>query len=410
MATNRKAAIGFIFITLLIDVTGFGVIIPVMPKLIEQLLGINDISKVSQYGGWLTFAYAFMQFLFAPVLGNLSDKYGRRPVLLFSLFGFGIDYIFLAFAPSIIWLFVGRLIAGVTGASFTTASAYIADISTPENRAQNFGMIGAAFGLGFIIGPLIGGLLGELGPRVPFMVAAGLALTNWLYGYFVLPESLDLQHRRPFEWRRANPLGSLLQLRKYPAVGGLVGSFVLVYLGAHAVQTNWSYFNIEKFHWSPKMIGFSLGAVGLLVGVVQGGLVRVINPRIGNEKSVYIGLGLYALGLLLFAFASQSWMMFVFLIPYCLGGIAGPALQSIISGHVPPSEQGELQGALTSLMSATSIVGPLIMTNLFAYFTRKNAPIYFPGSAFFLGFLFMLGSAIWAYVVLRAEKDPSGAA
>lgn len=408
MATNRKAAIGFIFITLLIDVTGFGVIIPVMPKLIEQLLGINDISKVSQYGGWLTFAYAFMQFLFAPVLGNLSDKYGRRPVLLFSLFGFGIDYIFLAFAPSIMWLFVGRLIAGVTGASFTTASAYIADISTPENRAQNFGMIGAAFGLGFIIGPLIGGLLGELGPRVPFMVAAGLALTNWLYGYFVLPESLDQEHRRPFEWRRANPLGSLLQLRKYPAVGGLVGSFVLVYLGAQAVQTNWSYFNIEKFHWSPKMIGFSLGAVGLLVGLVQGGLVRVINPRIGNERSVYIGLGLYALGLLLFAFASQSWMMFVFLIPYCLGGIAGPALQSIISGHVPPSEQGELQGALTSLMSATSIVGPLIMTNLFAYFTRKNAPIYFPGSSFFLGFLFMLGSAIWAYVVLRAEKDPAG--
>lgn len=408
MATNRKAAIGFIFITLLIDVTGFGVIIPVMPKLIEQLLGINDISKVSQYGGWLTFAYAFMQFLFAPVLGNLSDKYGRRPVLLFSLFGFGIDYIFLAFAPSIIWLFVGRLIAGVTGASFTTASAYIADISTPENRAQNFGMIGAAFGLGFIIGPLIGGLLGELGPRVPFMVAACLALTNWLYGYFVLPESLDKEHRRPFEWRRANPLGSLLQLRKYPTVGGLVGSFVLVYLGAHAVQTNWSYFNIEKFHWSPKMIGFSLGAVGLLVGLVQGGLVRVINPRIGNERSVYIGLGLYALGLLLFAFASQSWMMFVFLIPYCLGGIAGPALQSIISGHVPPSEQGELQGALTSLMSATSIVGPLIMTNLFAYFTRKNAPIYFPGSSFFLGFLFMLGSAIWAYVVLRAEKDPAG--
>lgn len=406
MARNRKAAIGFIFITLLIDVTGFGVIIPVMPKLIEQLLGINDISKVSQYGGWLTFAYAFMQFLFAPVLGNLSDKYGRRPVLLFSLFGLGIDYIFLAFAPSIIWLFVGRLIAGVTGASFTTAAAYIADISTPENRAQNFGMIGAAFGLGFIIGPLIGGLLGELGPRVPFIVAACLALTNWLYGYFVLPESLDQEHRRPFEWKRANPLGSLLQLRKYPAVGGLVGSFVLVYLGAHAVQTNWSYFNIEKFHWSPKMIGFSLGAVGLLVGLVQGGLVRVINPRIGNERSVYIGLGLYALGMLLFAFASQSWMMFVFLIPYCLGGIAGPALQSIISGHVPPSEQGELQGALTGLMSATSIVGPLIMTNLFAYFTRKNAPVYFPGSSFFLGFLFMLGSAIWAYVVLRSEKHP----
>lgn len=400
---NRKAAMGFIFITLLIDVTGFGVIIPVMPKLIEQLLGVDDISKASQYGGWLTFAYAFMQFIFAPVLGNLSDKYGRRPVLLFSLFGFGIDYLLLSFAPTIAWLFLGRLIAGVTGASFTTASAYIADISTPENRAQNFGMLGAAFGLGFIIGPLLGGLLGELGSRVPFIVAACLALLNWLYGYFVLPESLDKEHRRPFEWRRANPLGSLLQLRKYPAVGGLVGSFVLIYLAAHAVQSNWSFFNIERFKWTPKMIGISLGAIGVLVGAVQGGLVRVVNPRLGNERSVYIGLGLYALGLLLFAFASESWMMFVFLIPYCLGGIAGPALQSIISGHVPPNEQGELQGALTSLMSATSIVGPLMMTNLFAYFTHKEAPVYFPGASFLLGAVFMLASAIWAYVVLRRD-------
>ena len=404
MAINRKAAIGFIFITLLIDVTGFGLIIPVMPKLIENLLGITDISVASQYGGWLTFAYAFMQFIFAPVLGNLSDKYGRRPVLLFSLFGFGIDYLFLSFAPSIAWLFVGRLIAGVTGASFTTASAYIADISTPENRAQNFGMIGAAFGLGFIVGPLIGGLLGELGPRIPFLVAAGLALANCLYGYFVLPESLDKEHRRPFEWKRANPIGSLMQLKKYPAVGGLVVSLVLVYLAAHAVQSNWSFFNIEKFKWSPKMIGISLGVVGLLVGVVQGGLVRVINPKIGNEKSVYIGLGLYSLGLLLFAFASQSWMMFVFLIPYCLGGIAGPALQSIISGHVPPNEQGELQGALTSLMSATSIIGPPMMTNLFAYFTRTDAPVYFPGVSFLLGSVFMIASALWAYFALRREK------
>ncbi len=403
MAMNRKAAMGFIFITLLIDVTGFGVIIPVMPKLIEQLLGVDDISKASQYGGWLTFAYAFMQFLFAPVLGNLSDKYGRRPVLLFSLFGFGIDYLLLSFAPTIAWLFLGRLIAGVTGASFTTASAYIADISTPENRAQNFGMIGAAFGLGFIIGPLLGGLLGELGPRVPFMVAACLALMNWLYGYFVLPESLDKEHRRPFDWKRANPLGSLLQLRKYPAVGGLIGSFVLIYLAAHAVQSNWSFFNIERFQWTPKMIGISLGVIGVLVGAVQGGLVRVVNPRLGNERSVYIGLGLYALGLLLFAFASQSWMMFVFLIPYCLGGIAGPALQSIISGHVPPNEQGELQGALTSLMSATSIVGPLMMTNLFAYFTHKEAPVYFPGASFLLGAVFMLASAIWAYIALRKD-------
>ncbi len=403
MATNRKAAIGFIFITLLIDVTGLGLIIPVMPKLIEQLLHTSDVSKASQYGGWLTFAYAIMQFLFAPVLGNLSDKYGRRPVLLCSLLGFGIDYLFLSFAPTITWLFVGRLIAGVTGASFTTASAYIADISTAENRAQNFGMIGAAFGLGFILGPLLGGLLGELGPRVPFLVAAGLALLNFIYGYFVLPESLTMEHRRPFEWRRANPVGSLLQLKKYPAVAGLVASLALVYLASHAVQSNWSFFNIEKFQWSPKMIGISLGTVGLLVGGVQGGLVRIVNPKLGNEKSIYIGLGLYALGLLLFAFASQSWMMFVFLVPYCLGGISGPALQSIISGHVPPNEQGELQGALTSIMSATAIIGPPMMTNLFAYFTAPGAPVYFPGSAFLLAAVLMLISAIWAYVALKKE-------
>jgi DHA1 family tetracycline resistance protein-like MFS transporter len=404
MASNRKAAMGFIFITLLIDVTGFGLIIPVMPQLIEKLLGVTDISKASLYGGWLTFAYAIMQFVFAPVLGNLSDKYGRRPVLLFSLLGFGIDYLFLSFAPSIGWLFVGRVIAGITGASFTTASAYIADISTAENRAQNFGMIGAAFGIGFILGPALGGLLGELDHRMPFLVAAGLALLNAAHGYFVLPESLDKAHRRPFEWKRANPVGSLLQLRKYPAVIGLVGSLILVYIAAHAVQSNWSFFNIEKFKWTPKMIGISLAVVGALVGLVQGVLVRYINPKIGNEKSIYVGLGLYAFGMLLFAFATQSWMMFVFLIPYCLGGIAGPALQSVISGHVPPNEQGELQGALTSLMSLTSIGGPLLMTGLFSYFTRANTPVYFPGVSFLLGAILLIASAIWAYIALKREK------
>ena len=400
MASSRKAAISFIFITLLIDVTGLGLIIPVMPKLIESLTG-GDISDASKWGGWLTFAYAITQFIFAPVLGNLSDKWGRRPVLLFSLLGFGIDYIFLSLAPTIGWLFVGRLIAGVTGASFTTASAYIADISTDENRAQNFGMIGAAFGLGFIIGPVIGGLLGEYGPRVPFVVAAGLSLLNALYGFFVLPESLPEESRRPFEWRRANPMGSLLQLKKYPAISGLIFSLILVYIAAHAVQSNWTFFTIEKFGWSESLIGISLGVVGLLTAVVQGGLIRFINPKLGNERSVYVGLGLYGLGLLLFAFASQSWMMFVFLVPYCLGGIAGPALQSIISGNVAANEQGELQGALTSLISATSIIGPPLMTNLFAYFTKPGAPVQFAGAPFLLGALLMIASTAIAYYTLH---------
>lgn len=403
MIPNRKAAIGFIFVTLLIDVTGLGLIIPVVPKLIEDLLHTTNISKVALFGGLLTFSYAIMQFLFAPVLGNLSDKYGRRPILLFSLLGFGLDYLLLAFAPSIGWLFVGRIIAGITGASMTTASAYIADISTPETRAQNFGMIGAAFGLGFIVGPMIGGLLGEMGPRIPFLVAAGLALLNAAYGYFVLPESLDANNRRAFEWKRANPISSLKNLSRFPAVAGLIVSFFLIYIASHAVQSNWSYFNIEKFKWTPKMIGISLAVVGVLVSLVQGVLVRFVNPKIGNERSVYVGLGLYTIGLVLFGLASQSWMMFAFLIPYCLGGISGPGLQAIISGSVPANEQGELQGSLTSIISITSIVGPLVMSNLFAFFTGPIAPFYFPGAPFMLAAVLMLLSCFFAYKALRTK-------
>lgn len=406
MATNRSAAISFIFITLLIDVTGIGLIIPVVPGLIEQLIH-GSISDASRYSGWLAFAYAIMQFLFAPLLGNLSDKYGRRPVLLLSLLGLGIDYIFLAMAPSIGWLFVGRIIAGFAGASFTTATAYIADISTPQNRAQNFGMVGAAFGLGFILGPVIGGLLGEYGVRVPFIVAACLSLVNCLYGYFVLPESLAIENRREFQWKRANPIGSLKQLQKYPAVGGLILSFFLIYLAANAVQSTWSFFGIKQFNWTPKIIGLSLGLVGLLVGAVQGGLIRIVNPWLGNKKSVYAGLALYAIGLFLFSIATQSWMMFLFLVPYCLGGICGPALQSIISGQVPANEQGELQGGLTSVMSLTNIIGPILMTSLFSYFTKPAAPFHFAGAAFFLGGIFMTISLWLAYRTLRHNKTIS---
>ena len=403
MAQSKKAAIGFIFITLLIDVMGWGLIIPVMPKLIAQLKNI-EINEASSYGAWLLFAYAFTQFICAPLIGNLSDRFGRRPILLCSLLGFGIDYIFLALAPTYGWLFVGRIIAGFTGASFTTAAAYIADISTPETRAKNFGMIGAAFGLGFIIGPGLGGLLAGFGIRAPFYAAAGLCLLNFLYGYFVLPESLDQEHRRPFDWKKANPLGSLRFIRKAPTIAGLALCYFLIYLAAMSVQGNWNYFTMYRFHWTEKLVGISLAVVGLLVGVVQAGLTRIVNPKLGNEKSIYIGLLLYTLGLVLFAFATQGWMMFVFLVPYCLGGIAGPALQSTMAGHVKQNEQGALQGALTSLMSLTTIIGPLIMNNLFTYFTQKNAPFYFPGASFFLGALFMLGSAVISYSVFRKEK------
>ncbi|MBC3541010.1 TCR/Tet family MFS transporter [Rufibacter sediminis] len=395
MKRKRTAALGFIFVTLLIDVIGFGIIIPVLPRLISELIQ-GSLSEASLYGGWLMFAYSMTQFMFSPVLGNLSDRFGRRPVLLFSLFGFGIDYILLALAPNIGWLFIGRIIAGITGASMTTATAYIADISTPEKRAQNFGMVGAAFGLGFIIGPVIGGVLGQFGPRVPFYAAAAITLLNWLYGYFILPESLSPELRRPFELRRANPVGSLLQLKRYPVVAGLVGALIFVYIAAHSTQSTWSYYTMEKFQWNEAWVGYSLGAVGLMVAIVQGGLIRFINPALGPKRSVYFGLALYALGFLLFAFASQPWMMFAFLVPYCLGGIAGPALQGIISTQVPANEQGELQGGLTGLVSATSIVGPPLMTYLFAYFTGANAPVYFPGAPFLMGAVLTVISVVLA--------------
>lgn len=380
---------------MLIDVIGLGIIIPVLPKLIQTMIN-GDLSKASTYAGWLTFAYAGMQFLFAPVIGALSDKYGRRPVLLFSLFGFGIDYLFMGFAPTIAWLFVGRLISGITGASFTTAGAYIADVSPPEKRAQNFGLIGAAFGLGFIIGPVMGGLLGQYGARIPFFAAAGLALVNWAYGYFILPESLDKDHRRNFEWKRANPIGSLRNFNRYPVILSLVASLVCIYLASHATQSTWTFYTMEKFSWNEKMVGYSLGFVGLMVAIVQAGLIRIILPRLGQKRSIYFGLGLYAAGFLCFAFATKGWMMFAFAIPFCLGGISGPALQGVMSGQVPPNEQGELQGALTSLVSATSIFGPLMMTNLFAYFTSSKAPFQFPGAPFAMGAFLTFISVLFA--------------
>ena len=399
---NRTAALSFIFVTVLIDVIGFGIIIPVMPQLIRSL-SQGSMSDAAQYGGWLIFSYAFTQFLFSPILGNLSDQYGRRPVLLFSLFGFGMDYIFLIFAPSLQWIFVGRIIAGITGASWTTASAYVADVSTPENRAQNFGMIGAAFGIGFIIGPAIGGLLSTFGLRAPFVAAAILTLINWLYGYFVLPESLSLENRRKFNFKTANPLSSLLRLKRYPAIIGLIVAFFLLYLASQSVQSTWSYINIEKFKWNGTMVGLSLTMVGVMVAIVQGILIRKVIPILGQQRAVFIGLVLYGIGQLLFGFATQGWMMFVFTIVYCLGGISGPALQGIISAHIPPNEQGELQGALTSLMSASAIIGPLMMTNLFAYFTKPGHP-YLPGIPFLLGALLLVFSAIIAYVSMKKDE------
>ncbi len=393
---NRQAAIGFIFVTVLVDIIGLGIIIPVMPQLITELTG-GTISDASIYGGWLMFAYASMQFLFAPVLGGLSDQFGRRKVLLFALFGFGVDYLVMALSPTIIWLFVGRLISGMTGASFTTASAYIADISAPEKRAQNFGLIGAAFGLGFIIGPTIGGILGEYGSRIPFFAAAGLSLANWLYGLIILPESLSKENRRSFSWKRANPIGTLTQLKKYPVVLGLILPLVLIYIAGHATQSTWAYFTVEKFDWSEAEVGYSLGFVGLMIALVQGVLIRPIISKIGQKKAVYLGMSFNAIGFILIATAFQGWMIYVIMIPYAFGGIVGPSLQGIMSSSVAANQQGELQGGLTSLMSVTSIVGPPLMTGIFGYFTDAETHFYLPSAPFYLGSILALLGLFFAY-------------
>jgi DHA1 family tetracycline resistance protein-like MFS transporter len=402
---QKKSAIYFILVTILIDTIGFGLIIPVMPTLIMDLTH-GTIGEASSYGGWLLAAYAIMQFFFGPIAGGLSDRFGRRPVLLASLFGFTCDYLFLVFAQSIEWLFVGRLIAGMMGASFTTAGAYIADISTPETRSQNFGMIGAAFGLGFIIGPMIGGLLGDIGPRVPFMAAAGLTMVNWLYGFFILPESLKPENRRKFDWSRANPVGTFFSLAKYPVIGGLLISLAFLYLAMQAMQSNWSFFTTAQLGWDAKAIGISLAVVGVVFAIVQGGLIRIIIPRLGQYRSVYLGLSLYMIGLVLYAFAYQTWMMYAFTIVYCMGGIAGPALQGVMSAGVPPNAQGELQGGFTSLMSVTAIFGPVLTGELFAYFTGPSAPLYFPGAAMLLAASLILVSVVLAWRTLRKHPEP----
>jgi len=400
MANKKKSAMSFIMVTLLIDFTGFGLIIPVLPKLIQDFTG-GGFGLAAEYGGWLTLAYASVQFIFSPIIGAMSDRYGRRPVLLSSLFGLGIDYIFLAFAPSIIWLFVGRIIAGITGASFTTAQAYIADVSPPEKRAQNFGLVGAAFGVGFILGPVLGGVFSHFGTRVPFMIAAGLSLINWLYGYFILPESLPVEKRRAFDWKRANPIGSLVSIGKYPALLGLMATLFLLYFASHSVQSNWTFYTMEKFQWDAAWVGYSLGFVGLVVGIVQGGLIRVILPKIGEKKAVYFGLILYIIGFVAFAFATKGWMMFAFMLPYGLAGIGGPAMQGLISNQIPANAQGEMQGVLTGLQSLAAIFAPWVMTHIFAYFIEGKAPVYFPGAPFILSAVLTL---IGLFICLRSLK------
>jgi DHA1 family tetracycline resistance protein-like MFS transporter len=295
-APARHAAL-FVAITVLLDTIGFGLIIPVMPTLLTELIG-KSVSEAAIYGGWLAFVYAIMQFVCAPILGNLSDRFGRRPVLLAAIGALGVDYLILGFAPTIGWLFLGRAIAGIAGASFTPAYAYIADVSPPEKRAQNFGVVGAAFGLGFILGPAVGGLLGTLGARAPFFVAAGVSLLNFAYGFFVLKESLPVEKRRPFELRRANPVGMLLQMRKQPVVLGLLGALFIWMIGHQVMPSTWSFYTKFRFGWSEAMIGASLATVGVIMAVSQAVLPRVLVPKLGERRAALLGIGIASTRLL----------------------------------------------------------------------------------------------------------------
>lgn len=404
--TSGQGALFFIVITVIIDVVGLGIIIPVMPTLIQELTG-GTLSDASTYGGWLMFAYASTQFFFASVLGNLSDRFGRRPVLLISLLGFCINYALMGFAPSLMWLFAGRLVAGVTGASHTVAAAYIADVSPPDKRAQNFGLLGAAFGIGFIIGPVLGGLLGHYGSRVPFFAAAALSLLNCVYGYFIVPESLPVEKRRPFSWRKANPIGSFKHIRKFPEISTLVVCIALVNIAAHSVQSTWAYYTMERYGWNERMVGISLGFMGVLLAIVQAGLLRVIIPKFGAERSVILGLSLYTVALPMMAFAFEPWMLFAAAIPYVFAGIGGPAIQGIVSNRVPATEQGQIQGGLASIISLTAIIGPPMMTSLFAHFTRPGTEFYFPGAPFAVGAVMTAVSVVLAVGYLRSTRKNS---
>ncbi len=380
--SSRKPALGFIFITLVLDVLGIGLIVPILPKLIEELSGGNVTSASHTYG-FLAALYSLMQFLFAPLLGNLSDRFGRRPVILSSLLGSGLDLLLLAWAPTLPWFYLGRILAGITGASYSAATAYIADVTPPEKRAQSFGLIGAAFGLGFIVGPMVGGALGAYGLRVPFLAAAGLTLVNWLYGVFVLPESLRPENRRAFEWSRVNPVTSLLALRRYPVVFGLTGTFFLLNLAHQVFPSTWVLYTTHRYGWSVRETGLSLGLVGLMAAVVQAGLSRRLIPAFGEEKSALGGLCIGTLAMVAYGLAPQGWMMYAIIVLGSLGGITGPAVQGLISRSVGANEQGAVQGSLGSLVSVAGIVGPPVATSLFGYFIRPDAAWHLPGAAFY---------------------------
>ncbi len=396
METTRLRTIAVLAVVY-IDMLGIGLAYPILPKLIEQFEHGN-VSRASIIFGLLSGVYSLMQFLLAPLLGALSDKFGRRPIILIALLGMGLNYVLLGLAPNLLWLAAGRVISGAMGASFSTANAYLADITPPEKRAQSFGLIGAAFGFGFITGPVLGGILGAIDLHLPFLVAAGLSFVDLAFTFFVLPESLDAEHRKEFAWSRANPLGALRELGRYGDVAGLMAVYILAMFANRVSEMTWVLFSTYRFHWGPKEIGISLAAVGVMFVVGQGFLVRLLLPRLGERRAIIMGLLVSAVLMASYGIITQGWMIYPLIALGVFGWvIAQPAVMGIMSKAVPANEQGLLQGALASLTSLTSIVGPPIWTGLFGYFVSSAAPIIIPGAAFFVSsavFFIALGLAL----------------
>ena len=385
--TPRKPALGFIFVTLVLMVLGFSIIIPVLPGLVTKFEGGN-IAQGSHYYGWLLGVFGAVQFCMSPILGSLSDRYGRRKVILVALAGTAVDYLIMGFAPN--WMFIARTISGATAGALAACYAYIADVTPPEKRAQGFGLVGAAFGLGFVLGPIVGGFLGDIALQLPFFVAAGFVAANWLYGMFVLPESLPLENRRAFSWKRANPVGSLLALRRFRGVVDLAMMYFTFMFGNSMLQSIWVLYTGYRYHWSHTQVGLSLAFVGTMAMVVQGGLVKRIIAFTGERKGLVIGLLISAFIMVAYGTATRGWMIYWLVLLGAWGGIAGPAAQSLITKHVPPNEQGALQGSLSGLTSLTTVFAPLLAAWSFGRCIADDARWRIPGIAFYEASALML--------------------
>jgi len=404
-APARQPAVGFIFVTLVLAVVGFGLLIPVLPALVKEFQG-GDVSAGSHAYGWIISTYALMQFVGAPVMGSLSDRFGRRRIILIATAGSAIDYVIMALAPSLGWLFLARIIAGFTAGVLSTANAYIADVTPPEKRAQSFGLLGAAFGIGFVIGPVLGGFLGHYDLRLPFWFAAGCSTLNWIWGCFVLPESLKPENRRPFEWSRANPIGALLALGHLPSVLALAGSYFIMMLAQTILQSTWALYTDARYHWGPLQVGLSLMSVGVLSGLVQATLIKRIVPRIGEVRAVIAGLMISICSQLCYGLATEGWMIYAILVVGAFAGIGQPALQAYITKHVPANEQGAVQGVYSGLASLAGIPGPLIGTFVLGWATGPGQATYLAGSSFFTGAI-LTGIAL--YLAIRTFRRDEAA-